>query len=742
MALRSRLTAECKAGRFLATNSGDKQKQGALLVYLLTRLNICLDFGRRIRPFLPCLSKHRATTSCLIFACVLLIAEVAQSAAQRTGGFHGTKTVPVFKSDNAKDTRLLEAAYVGDVDQVRNLIAGGADPNARQARELSFSNETVLCLTLGATSAPYTGIEKYREVLTVLLDHGANIHACRIPINQNTPALVNLLLAHGADANEGDPLLGAIGMWHTKPSRWTECIRALLNAGADVKGDNGPNALQGLVFATGPYPPNSPSQPSETDFMTLVKLLAAYGARVNGTIAYLGDKDCGPALKVNGAWQCPVWSPKPPHCSFPTELSPPERLQHVDTGVTPLMQAARWPQGLPLVKALLAAGADPTIRDSFGCSALDLPGSAAIHDAIEAYLRTRPRQSALIRSGPACNPPPSPFKVAASTPPTPGVTTVQPDTLDKLDFVCFRGARASRTNVVNRVAPEFGGNKVLKITIEDPSKMLSHDAVAETRREVLFAIGLWRRICFNCGIANAAVVLMDENLYVDEQLWNITQAIKDYGQFPKGGPSLLATGSPGPYTLQAIFANIRTNTSVPLAKYVVVNRSDPSIQRLCSAESDRVPAELQGIRDASQCTSQQLVLSTLHIRMLNGPTHCDGDPTVVVGCEVGGLTVELNGRDFTYVKHNNSESVFGKGDAKVDFQVVILHETGHWAGVAVHLRTPKNIMSEYVEDCHCIDQAVVDQLAEPYDASTRVGNIGLLHKVQASSEKSVKLSHP
>jgi hypothetical protein len=324
---------------------------------------------------------------------------------------------------------------------------------------------------------------------------------------------------------------------------------------------------------------------------------------------------------------------------------------------------------------------------------------------------------------------------------TPPVFKVSPNTaakvdteptLDKLDVVCFRSVRAFRTTTVNQVAPEFGGKKILKFSIDDPLHILSKAATAEITREVIFALGLWRRVCTKCGLANAAVVFVGDTTYVDEQLWHIVQSISDYGQFPKGNQSLIGSGGPGPYTLQAIFANIRNNTFVSLAKYVIVEHSDSSIKRLCAADPDRVPAELQGIYEASQCAGQALAQpGTLKIRVLNGPTHCEGDPKVIVGCEVGGLSVELNANEFTFAKHETSESIFGKGDVKEDLQIVILHEIGHWAGIAVHLATDRNIMSAYVEDCKCIDQAVVDQLAQPVDPATKTGNVAILHRSAA-----------
>ncbi|WP_433969913.1 matrixin family metalloprotease [Tunturiibacter gelidiferens] len=56
----------------------------------------------------------------------------------------------------------------------------------------------------------------------------------------------------------------------------------------------------------------------------------------------------------------------------------------------------------------------------------------------------------------------------------------------------------------------------------------------------------------------------------------------------------------------------------------------------------------------------------------------------------------------------------------MDLQVVLLHELGHWAGIAFHPTTPKNIMYEYINYAQCIDNADVNSLA----SATNVGMPG------------------
>ena len=109
--------------------------------------------------------------------------------------------------------------------------------------------------------------------------------------------------------------------------------------------------------------------------------------------------------------------------------------------------------------------------------------------------------------------------------------------------------------------------------------------------------------------------------------------------------------------------------------------------------------ELLGLREAFPCGEPVAPPISLKIRVLNGATRCSPKFPVkeVVGCEISNTEIEFNGHEFSYVKHDTSEPVFGNGTITVDLGAALLHEMGHWAGINRHLTSPNNIMSIIVD---------------------------------------------
>lgn len=132
----------------------------------------------------------------------------------------------------AKKRTLLDAIFSNDLALLEQLLDQGADPNAlidHHATGLSPLIEAAHCGT--------------PEIITALLDRGANIHQT-IGVVEDSPLsaactkaridVVKLLLARGADPNlrqKGSSALTA-AMIDKQPSR-TRIVKLLLAAGAD-----------------------------------------------------------------------------------------------------------------------------------------------------------------------------------------------------------------------------------------------------------------------------------------------------------------------------------------------------------------------------------------------------------------------------------------------------------------------------------------------------------------------------
>ncbi len=230
-----------------------------------------------------------------------------------------------------KFSPLMWATQHGDMKLTKMLIDAGADPNYANPRGIT-------ALTLAASNGA-TSIAK------VLLEAGADpeLSAKDIPTPlmaaTNHSAIMDLLLAHGADVNQTDEqgrtaLLAAASRFPGKG------VKPLLKAGADPNG-RGPD---------GDLP-----------------LLAAVQHKVVHPVRWLLDAGADPNVCFDKA---STWD------------------QSIRKGTTPLMYAAETGRA-KLVEILLEAGADPAAKDSANQTALDLAwnkGHSRIGEMIQSRL--------------------------------------------------------------------------------------------------------------------------------------------------------------------------------------------------------------------------------------------------------------------------------------------------------------------------------------------------------------------
>lgn len=178
--------------------------------------------------------------------------------------------------------KLKNASFAGDLDEVRRLLDAGADPNS--------------------TDEHGSG--------TLLTFH---------------PAMIEYLLSRRADPNVQTNENGASVLAGLAYVNCLECVRILLQHGAD------PNRGRA---ESGETPLHHALAKNEADRGPLVKLLLDYGADPN-------------AKTRHGVGSCNFWR------------------DARTRGETPLHRAAAYATA-ETIRQLLAAGADPTIRDANG----------------------------------------------------------------------------------------------------------------------------------------------------------------------------------------------------------------------------------------------------------------------------------------------------------------------------------------------------------------------------------------
>ena len=256
-------------------------------------------------------------------------------------------------------TVLMTAARTGNPAAVRVLIEGGADVNARESQ-------------LGETALMWAASENHAEVVTLLASRGADVNArsstIQFPKDRFGLEGVLTILPHG----NWSPLM------YAARDGGVDAARALAKAGADINATD-PDGTTALIFAimnahydTANAILEAGADPNIVDKAGMAALYAAvdmsslgevYGMPPRKVIDTLKPADLISRLIAKGA----VVDARLTSATLQRNHTPGEG--QLGAGTTPLMRAARNGD-YAAMKILLAAGADPTLKQPRGTTAL------------------------------------------------------------------------------------------------------------------------------------------------------------------------------------------------------------------------------------------------------------------------------------------------------------------------------------------------------------------------------------
>ena len=256
-------------------------------------------------------------------------------------------------------TVLMTAARTGNPAAARVLIEHGADVNARESQ-------------LGETALMWAASENQAEVVTLLASRGADVNArsstIQFPKDRFGLEGVLTILPHG----NWTPLM------YAARDGGVDAARALTKAGADVNATD-PDGTTALILAimnahydTANAILEAGADPNITDKAGMAALYAAVD------MSSLGEVYGMPPRKVNDTLKpTDVMSRLIAKGAVVDALLKSPTLQRNHTpgegqlgaGTTPLMRAARNGDYAPM-KILLTAGADPTLKQPRGTTAL------------------------------------------------------------------------------------------------------------------------------------------------------------------------------------------------------------------------------------------------------------------------------------------------------------------------------------------------------------------------------------
>jgi ankyrin repeat protein len=126
-------------------------------------------------------------------------------------------------------TALLWAAYYGDAEAARALLGAGADPNVTNR--------------LGMTALAAAAGNGYGEIVVLLLDAGADANEVlpegdtplMLAARSGTLAGVDALLAHGADVDAVEQFHGETALMWAAGENHPDIVAHLIDAGADIE---------------------------------------------------------------------------------------------------------------------------------------------------------------------------------------------------------------------------------------------------------------------------------------------------------------------------------------------------------------------------------------------------------------------------------------------------------------------------------------------------------------------------
>lgn len=264
-------------------------------------------------------------------------------------------------------TALQQASWVGSAEDVKKLLAAGADVNAEDGE----GNNALVWACVGMDSQADYDDENKNKVVQILLTAGANQkeHAWIAAIDSGFPITAKTLWDSGIDINEktGLELLLAASR-----SGMLEMVKILLATGVDINTTD-QYGRTALALATSPCGTGICD-----DKIGVVKALLAAGADVNQAAtslnALVGNVEVMKILLSAGA----------------------DVNEKEDDGTTMLMAAVQGEE-FDMVKLLLSSGAEVNVQDENGKTALNIAQETGNEEIIK-LLKSAGAKEGIVKS--------------------------------------------------------------------------------------------------------------------------------------------------------------------------------------------------------------------------------------------------------------------------------------------------------------------------------------------------------
>jgi hypothetical protein len=277
-------------------------------------------------------------------------------------------------------------------------------------------------------------------------------------------------------------------------------------------------------------------------------------------------------------------------------------------------------------------------------------------------------------------------------------------------LLCIDGIAATEV----RPAPSLGfsGRVKLHLDVAQDRRPITPAQTEALTALVLRAVSLWVVACSGCKPEHLAVVSVGEQQFMREEIKSWYASELQRGSPSKTRPVDLERRLAE--KLQPVQVLAAGDQKWPRSKRLSQYRgySRDEFVRLCALQVPSNRTTLKNIQRAI-CPNELLpreARATILIRFRSSSISC-GNESDVIACHTDRELTEYNTRDFRFSFADARTPAIGTGAVELDLLHVIMHEMGHWIGLA-HVDSEESIMASSLDTSRCIDMRTIKALVE------------------------------
>lgn len=279
-----------------------------------------------------------------------------------------------------------------------------------------------------------------------------------------------------------------------------------------------------------------------------------------------------------------------------------------------------------------------------------------------------------------------------------------------LAFLCFD---RKTSEVTPSGTTDFAKSFHLDIQVREPSFRLSKAQLQEIENLSLVAASTWNRACVNCQPLNLSIITINGKNFAHAAV----------GQWVSSKETLPLNAEYLDKSLGVAKGRNRIGTIGISFPYLAIGDLQDEFKDICKLQESPSQVNVATLKRqvCNGASRDNQFTSHILIDFVNGKTACGESPNIIA-CRADNELTEFNVRDFKFVSPDVFAPSIGNGKIEVDFSHALLHEMGHWIGLA-HIDSGDSVMASSLEQSRCIDAVTVEGLGKV--VASKVGDQAL-----------------